>query len=430
VAQFRTDTSKLDNSHLITRYEVGMLSDRLTPGGSMVDAFGKLRISQPYTLFDSSHRYQDNGKWSTTNTSSSFTTYQVNESVIDMTVKTAVNAEVVRETYRVFTYQPGKSMLNLNTFVMNDDSTKTGLRQRVGLFNSNNGVFLEKLGANLYFVLRSKTTGTVVDTRVLQSNWNKDTFTSNTYSTQTGINFTNGLDVTKVNILWFDIGGLGAGDVRCGFVVDGRPLQAHVFHNENMSYSSYMTTASLPLRYEIKNTLATSSNSTLKQISSSVISEGGYEKVTPMTVVRSTSNTTISTAASFVPILSVRLASDRLDAVIVPAQMNFFPTSSDNFEVALIKNATLTGESYDTSTYANIDVDRSATAMTGGTMVRHEYVAATNQSGVPLNKLTDYNFEMQLGRTTGGVSDVLTLAARVLTGTGTGMGSLSFYDLT
>lgn len=407
-----------------------MLSDRLTPGGSTVDAFGKLRISQPYTLFDSSHRYQDNGKWSTTNTSSSFTTYQVNESVIDMTVKTAVNAEVIRETYRVFTYQPGKSMLNLNTFVMNDDSTKTGLRQRVGLFNSNNGVFLEKLGANLYFVLRSKTTGTVVDTRVLQSNWNKDTFTSNTYSTQTGINFTNGLDVTKANILWFDIEWLGAGDVRCGFVVDGLPVPAHVFHNENMNYSSYMTTASLPLRYEIKNTLATSSNSTLKQICSTVISEGGYEKVTPMTVVRSTSNTTISTAASFVPILSVRLASDRLDAVIVPAQMNFFPTSSDNFEVALIKNATLTGASYDTSTYANIDVDRSATAITGGTMVRHEYVAATNQGVVPLNQLTGYNFEMQLGRTMGGVSDVLTLAARVITGTGTCMGSLSFYDLT
>lgn len=430
MAQFRTDTSKLDNSHLITRYEVGMLSDRLTPGGSTVDAFGKLRISQPYTLFDSSHRYQDNGKWSTTNTSSSFTTYQVNESVIDMTVKTAVNAEVIRETYRVFTYQPGKSMLNLNTFVMNDDSTKTGLRQRVGLFNSNNGVFLEKLGANLYFVLRSKTTGTVVDTRVLQSNWNKDTFTSNTYSTQTGINFTNGLDVTKANILWFDIEWLGAGDVRCGFVVDGRPVPAHVFHNENINYSSYMTTASLPLRYEIKNTLATSSNSTLKQICSTVISEGGYEKVTPMTVVRSTSNTTISTAASFVPILSVRLASDRLDAVIVPAQMNFFPTSSDNFEVALIKNATLTGASYDTSTYDNIDVDRSATAITGGTMVRHEYVAATNQGVVPLNQLTGYNFEMQLGRTMGGVSDVLTLAARVITGTGTCMGSLSFYDLT
>lgn len=433
MAQFRTDVNKLDNSHLITRYEVGMLSDRLTPGESMLDAFGKLRVSPPVTLFDSMHRYQDNGKWSTTNTASGFITYRSNESAVDLIVKTAVNAEVVRETYRVFTYQPGKSLMIMNTFAMHDDNSKTGVRQRVGYFNSNNGVFLEKLGANVYLVLRSKTTGTVVETRVLQSNWNKDTFTSNSYSTQTGANFTAGLDVTKANIMWVDLEWLGVGDVRCGFVVDGIPIQAHVFHGENVNYSTYMTTATLPLRYEIKNTIATTSNSVLKQICSSVISEGGYERVTPMTVVRSTANVTISTSASFTPVLSVRLASDRLDAVLIPAKINFFPTSGDNFEVALIKNATLTGASYDTTSYTNIDVDKTATALTGGTMVSHEYVAATNQGVVPLNQpITGYNFEMQLGRTTGGVSDVLTLAARVIknTGTGTGMGSLSFYDLT
>jgi len=30
-----------------------------------VDAFGRLRVSAPYTLFDSSHRYGDNGLWAT-----------------------------------------------------------------------------------------------------------------------------------------------------------------------------------------------------------------------------------------------------------------------------------------------------------------------------------------------------------------------------
>jgi hypothetical protein len=107
MAQFRTDVRKLDNSHLITRYEVGMLSDKLTPSGALVDSFGKLRVSNPVTLFDSSHRYQDNGKWSTTNTASGFVTHRSNESAVDLIVKTAVDAEVVRETYRVFMYQPG-----------------------------------------------------------------------------------------------------------------------------------------------------------------------------------------------------------------------------------------------------------------------------------------------------------------------------------
>ena len=27
------------------------------------DAFGRLRTSDPFTLFDSSHRYSDNGQW-------------------------------------------------------------------------------------------------------------------------------------------------------------------------------------------------------------------------------------------------------------------------------------------------------------------------------------------------------------------------------
>jgi hypothetical protein len=432
VAQFRTDVSKLDNSHLITRYEVGMLSDKLTPSGTLVDAFGRMRVANPVTLFDSSHRYQDSGKWSTTNTASAFITHRSDESAVDLIVKTAVNAEVVRETYRVFTYQPGKSLMIMNTFAMHDDNSKTGVRQRVGYFNSNNGVFLEKLGANVYFVLRSKTTGTVVDTRVLQSNWNKDTFTSNSYSTQTGTNFTAGLDVTKANVMWIDLEWLGVGDVRCGFLVDGRPIPAHVFRNENVNYSAYMTTATLPLRYEIKNTIATTSNSVLKQICATVISEGGYERVSPMTVVRSTANTTVGHTL-FTPIMSIRLASDRLDSVIIPAQMNFLPTSADNFEVALIKNATLTGANYDTTTYASIDVDTTATALTGGTIVRHEYVVSSVLASAPLNQGTFlYNFELQLGRTTGGVSDVLTLAARAIknSGTGTGMGSLSFYDLT
>ena len=29
------------------------------------DAFGRLRTSTPFTLFDSSHRFDDNGLWST-----------------------------------------------------------------------------------------------------------------------------------------------------------------------------------------------------------------------------------------------------------------------------------------------------------------------------------------------------------------------------
>ena len=68
MAQFRTDLHKIDSGQVFTRYEVNMMSDRLTPSGTMTDAFGRVRISQPLTVFDSSHRFADNQLWSTANT--------------------------------------------------------------------------------------------------------------------------------------------------------------------------------------------------------------------------------------------------------------------------------------------------------------------------------------------------------------------------
>ena len=42
----------------------------------LADAFGRLRVSQPLTLFDSSHRYRDNGLWNTA-TSVAANTYRL-----------------------------------------------------------------------------------------------------------------------------------------------------------------------------------------------------------------------------------------------------------------------------------------------------------------------------------------------------------------
>ena len=39
-------------------------STYVQPAGMAGDAFGRTRVSAPLTLFDSSHRYNDNGLWS------------------------------------------------------------------------------------------------------------------------------------------------------------------------------------------------------------------------------------------------------------------------------------------------------------------------------------------------------------------------------
>ena len=113
--------------------------------------------------------------------------------------------------------------------------------------------------------------------------------------------------------------------MRCGFVVDGKMIPAHIFHNDNIYKTTYMTTACLPIRYEIKNTGVTTSNSTLKQICSSVISEGGYQIAGKQRSVSGliSSPKDIPTAGTFTPIISIRLKSDRLDAIVIPNSVEF-----------------------------------------------------------------------------------------------------------
>lgn len=390
--------------------------------GPALDAFGRVRISTPLTLFDSTNRYESDPHFDTSTSTGGSITHLPNESTVRMDVTTASGSEVVRQTYKVFPYQPGKSLLVLATFVMN--TAKTGLRQRVGYFNVQNGVYLQQNDTTVSFVLRSYTGGSVDESRaVTQANWNGDKLDGTGKSGYT-------LDLTKSQIMFVDIEWLGVGSVRCGFIIDGKFIIAHTFHNANTYNTVYMTTATLPVRYEITNTSATASASSLKQICSSVLSEGGYEQVAADSIIRRTTALS-SISTTFLPVLSLRIASDALGSVILPNRIAVVPTSSDTFEVALIKNATLTGASYNTTDFLHVDYDITASALTGGTIVQTDFVVSTNQSSGNLTAPTGYNFDLQLGVSIAGVSDVYTLAVRTVSGSGGSVyAAMSFYDLT
>jgi hypothetical protein len=392
-------------------------------GGTNTDAFGRLRVSQPYTLFDSQNRYGIDSQFSTSTAGSGAATHLSNESSVSMAVSTTSGDEVVRQTFRVFPYQPGKSLLLLATFKM--DAAKTNLRQRVGYFGTANGVFLEQGANGITFVLRTSTSGSASDARyVAKADWNGDKLDGTGTS---GIT----LDLTKTQILFMDFEWLGVGSVRCGFVINGQFIVAHTFHNSNIETAVYMTTAILPVRYEITNTGTVASSSAMKQICSSVMSEGGYEAVSQEHAARMVSATTGTfLTTTFKPLVSIRLPSTALGAVVLPYNLNFLPTTSDNYELALFKNTTLTTPTWTAvSSTGNVEQDIASTSMTGGTIVYSEYT--TGKSGrVPLATGSGYNWDLQLGSSLAGTSDIYTLAARTVSATGGGIGSLSFYDLT
>jgi len=120
--------------------------------------------------------------------------------------------------------------------------------------------------------------------------------------------------------------------------------------------------------------------------------------------------------------------------------MTFLPIGSGQYEVVLIRNATLTGATWAAGALSSgqVDVDLAATALTNtaDNIVMTSYATATNQSQTNAVAATGYNFDLQIGYTaslTGNgfsASDTFTLAARTLTGTNACVGSLSFWNLT
>ena len=369
------------------------------------DAFGRLRISEPYTVFDSQFRYRDNDKFSTSLVGTGSTAVHMpNESVINMTVGIGASAQVIRETKRVFPYQPGKSLLIMSTFAM--ETPKANLRQRVGYFGEQNGIFFEQDGLNKYFVLRSYVTGSVQERRVDQTQWNGHKFDGSDF-------YQRNLDVTKGNIFWADVEWLGVGDVRCGFVIDGVTITAHTFHNDNLYSTTYMTTATLPVRYEITNTAATGSTSTMKQICTTVISEGGYEgrSNTSLATTSIVTGSLIDTGSpgTRVPLISIRLKSTNLDSVVLPVHLDLMCTSNDLIKYELIANGTFPGTPAFASYAANSSVETSigGTTISGGTVLTGGFIYQKDSISLGGTE----NFSFQLGRTLDGVSDVVTLVA-------------------
>ena len=432
MAQFRTDKKILDGPHNRTRYEVMMLNDRITASGSLTDAFGRLRVSEPYTIFDSQHRYKENEKFDTLTIGTANSQFILDESSIAMNVNTSAGDKVIRESKRVFAYQPGKSLLVMNSFIMN--TPKTNLRQRVGYFGNNNGIYLEANGINISLVERSYSNGSLVETVIPQQQWNHDKFDGTGFSSQLDSeSHANGLNFNKANLFWIDMEWLGVGDVRCGFLVDGALYPAHTFHHDNVNSRVYMTTAVLPIRYEVENLNNTESASTLKQICSTVISEGGYNSrnKSRAQAMDFGSFKTLTTANTYYPIISIRLNSDRIDSVVVPKNFDLAAitnqTATLHYKVLL--NASLSNTSFANCVGNTVQFDVSANStITGGTLIKSGYVS-TSQKGAAIDVGSIEDFSIQLGRTISGNSDIFTLVVASETA-GVSVGAvMEWYEL-
>ena len=359
------------------------------PDSGSVDAFGRARVSEPFTLFESTLRYtKRTDQWYESTVGSGSVNYLTNESSLELITTTASGDTVLRRTKRNMPYQPGKSMMIMQSFC--GAVPASGLIQEVGLFDGNNGIILRASGTTVQFVIRSKSSGSVVEDTANQSTWNIDAFEEFSFD--------------KTNIFIADLEWLGVGRVRCGFVIDGEIKWCHEFNHANEKTAAYMTTAILPLSYRIHNASAQSSSKTLKQICCAALSEGGYEPSGPIYTggagiggVQSITSETLFAA--------IRMASGRTDNVILPAQIDVAVDGNAIAKWRLRLNPTISGVwTAAENGRGNVEVMNSGTVSSGTIVATGLLSGKGNAEFTPESALA-----LSLGKNNLGESDVLAL---------------------
>lgn len=280
-----------------TCYSAPVREVEFKDGGS-IDAFHRQRVSMPVDIFNNKNLFSKNDSFwaeTTTGTGASIT-YLSDEVSVKLEVGTSTGAKALRQSLLYIPYLPGKSQYISMTGILGDP--KENVVRRIGYFDDENGLFFESDSSNINVVLRSKSTGSIVETRVPQSQWNINTMLAEP----------NLLDATKSQIFVIDFQWLGVGRVRYGFYIRGKIVYVHEFRNANSQTEAYMATPSLPVRYEIFNEGTSTSTTSMKEICVSVASEGGF--VFPGLEFSASNDITLRTATSTTtpnPVFAIRL---------------------------------------------------------------------------------------------------------------------------
>jgi len=309
-----------------------------SPNTANLDAFARLRVSEPETLFDSKQIHSKAPLfWDELITGAAAGTWSQSGASTIMDVDASTNESIIRQTFQRFNYQPGKSQLALITGTLLKTATGgAGLERGVGLGDERNGFFLVDSDGEIIIRRRTATTGSTVDIDVAQSDWNLDKMNGSGASKIT-------MDFSKSMIFLIDMEWLGVGRVRIGFVIDGTPYYVHQFMWANNEQGVYMSTPNLPVRYWIANDGNYASAAEIEHICSSVMSEGGTQENGPL---RSASTGPVASLANtaLYAIVGFKLKAGNYDASVILKKIAMIAsTSNDQAQWRLMWNPTIAG---------------------------------------------------------------------------------------
>lgn len=372
------DEPNLLNLHKVMEYNaLGQPVLRTTLKVGQTDAFGRIRMSSPFTLGDYKHLYGLDPNFIDNITNGGSVVFQANKACARLTTSNNSNSRVVHQTKFYHHYMPGKSQQILSSF--NFYAATANVTKRTGYFDDNNGIYFEQTGdGTLSWVIRTYVNGNVEENRKTQAEWNVDKCNGTGGSLFT-------LDITKTQLTFIEFQWLGVGSVTVGFVHEGAYIPCHTFHHSNVLPTVYMSNPNLPVRCEILNT-GTTAGAYFDQICSTVISEGGYVEAGQDWSVNSPTARTMNDGTT-VPIIAIRLKNtfrsyaNRM--IVRMGNVNVFGTQ-ENMEWKLIKLPNISQLTTSTAWVSandnsGVEYNAGATAFTDGEQIDGGYLAATTQ---------------------------------------------------
>jgi hypothetical protein len=270
------------------------------------------------------------------------------------------------------------------------------------LFDDNNGIFFEDDGGTYSYVIRSSVTGIVTETRVYRDEWNGEKFDGNGWTGVTA-------DPTKQQMISINYEWYGAGIIQFAWLMKNETVASHTFENSNTNPGVWCSTPFLPIRLEIENVTGVAGTHYIYQGSNSLIQEGEPEKLgTLLSISNPITGTTMQSANTFYPIISLRLKSSNLGAVMLLRSLQAATDDNTNVYWQLLQNATLTGGTWvnhpDPNSFMQYNITQ--TAVSGGDDLLSGFVI--NGSGALVD--LDVRAALQLGRSgIGTISDTYTL---------------------
>lgn len=343
-------TNKKHNNHLIPWVDdignnahvpfMAVYTDKYAEG---VDGFGRVRVSEPETIFDSKFVIGSAASpperklpnvWDESITNNSGTASSVHFSASAAVVMTVgQNDTIIRQTHTRFNYQSGKSQLVNLTGSLGD--TGSGITSTIGVFDGTNGMYFERKDGVTNVVINNN--GTIE--RVPQTEWNINKMDG------TGENNVL-MDWGKSQIFTIEYEWLGTGGVMFALFDNRKMYNVHFFNKANtLTTGAYLPTPNLPLRYSITNT--TSSLESIYQVCTTVMSEGGAQQVGVLRYESlgtfGASEITLATVGIEYGVVGLRLKAGYEGTNVRPVTVTVLNTSNGDFEWKLHVNPSVSG---------------------------------------------------------------------------------------